>query len=53
MRGSEVFSGQVCNPVLDLIMTRRADAAPLEVKEVENCKFVIAAITEFGEVWGV
>ena len=53
MRGSEGFSGQVCDPVPELIMTRRDKAAPLAVKGVADCKFGIAAVTVFGKVWGI
>ena len=53
MRGSEGFAGQVCDPVPELIMTRRDEAAPLSVEGVENCKFGVAAVAVFGKVWGI
>ena len=53
VRGIEGFSGQVCDPVLERIMTRRDKAALLTVDVVENFKFRVAAVTVFGEVWGL
>ena len=50
MRGGEGFSGQVCDPVPEVIMTRHEEAAPLAVEGVENCKFGVAAVTVFGKV---
>ena len=32
---------------------RRDEDAPLEVKGVANFKFGIAAVTVFGEIWGI
>ena len=53
MRRSEGFSGQVCDPVPELVMTRRDKSAPLEIKGVENGKFGVASVTVFGEVSGL
>ena len=50
--GSEGFSGQVCAPVLELVMIRCDEAAPLAIEGVANGKFGVAEITVFGEVWG-
>ena len=53
MRGSEGFSVQVGNPVPELVMTRRDKASPLAFEGVANVKFGVAAVTVFGEVWGI
>ena len=53
VRGSEGFYGQVCDPVPELIMTRRDEAAPLAFESVEDCKFGVAAVKVFGEVCGI
>ena len=34
-------------------MTHRDEAAPLSVEGAANDKFGVAAVTLFGEVWGV
>ena len=36
VRGGELFSGQVRDPVLDLVMTLRDEAAPLAIKGVTD-----------------
>ena len=53
MRGSEGFSGQVCDPVPELIMTRRDKAALFVFKGVANSNFGVATITVSGEVWKI
>ena len=53
MRGIEGFAGKVNDPVPELIMTRRDEAAPLSVKGVANSKFGLASVTVFGEVRGI
>ena len=50
MRGGVGFVGQVCDPVLELIMTRREKASPIAVKVMANFKFGVTDITVFGEV---
>ena len=47
------MSGQVYNPIPELIVTRRDKAAPLAVEGVENGKFGVAVVTLFGKVWGL
>ena len=49
--GGEGFSSQVYDPVPELIISRRDEAAPLAVKGVADCKFAIAAVTLIGKVW--
>ena len=53
MRGSEGFSGQVCNTFPELVITRSDKAAPIAVKGVTNVKFGVAAVTIFEEIWGI
>ena len=53
MRGGEIFSGQVCNPLTDLIVTRRDKAALLTVEGLAYSKGGVAAVTLTGEVWGI
>ena len=53
VRGSEGFSGQVYDPVPDLIMTCRDKATPIAVQGMANGKFGVVAVTVFGEVWGI
>ena len=48
MRGSEGFSGQICDPVLELVITRSDESAPLAVEGVADGKFGVAAVTLFG-----
>ena len=43
VRGSECFSGQVCDPVLELVMTRCDKAAPLAIKGV-NIYFLVSTV---------
>ena len=53
MRGSEGFSGQVCNPAPDLVMARCDEAYPLAIEGTTNGEFGVADVTVFGEVWGI
>ena len=53
MRGSEGFSGQVCDPVPKLVMTRRDKATPLEIEGVTDFEFGVAAVAVIGGVWGL
>ena len=53
MRGSEGFDGQIYNPVPELVMARRDEATPLEIKGAANGKFGVASVKVFGEVWGI
>ena len=53
MRGSEIFAGQVYDPILELVMTHCDEAAPLAIEGVTNGEFGVASITVFGEVWGL
>ena len=53
MRGGEGFAGQVCDPFLYLVMTRRENDVPLAIKDVTNGKFGVAAVTVIGEFWGI
>ena len=50
--GGEIFAGQICDPVPELVMTRRNDAFPLAIKGVIDGEFGVAAVTVIGEVWG-
>ena len=53
VRGGESPACQIRNPVMDLIVTRRDKATPLAVEGVANGNFGVAAVTVFGEVWGL
>ena len=53
MRGGECFSGQVRDPVLEIVMTRRDKADPIKIEGVKNIKVGVAAFTLRGEVWGI
>ena len=53
MRGGEGLERQIRDPVTDLIVTRRDKAAPLAIKGVAYGESGIAAVTVFGEVWGI
>ena len=48
-----MISGQVYDPVTELVMTRLDEAAPLAIEGAENRKFGVAAVTVVGEVWGI
>ena len=52
MIGGESFHGQICNPITEIVVTRRDEAAPLTVEGVVNRKIGVTAVTEIGEVWG-
>ena len=52
MRGGELFSGQVRDPVMELVMTRRDQVAPLTIKGVEFRKFSVLAVTVMGRYGG-
>ena len=47
------FAGQVRNPTMDLILTRRDKAAPISVKGMENGEGGVVDVAEFREVWGI
>ena len=47
------FSSQVRKPVTELIVTRRDKADPLAVKGMAYGEIGVAAVTLFGEVWGL
>ena len=53
MRGGNIFSGQVCYPILDLVMTRCDKATPLAIKAVTDGEFGVASVKVIGEVWGI
>ena len=53
VRGSESHACQIRDPVTELIVTRRDEATPLEVEGVATGKPGVAAVTVFGEVWGL
>ena len=53
MSWSKGFSGQVRDPVTDLIVTRCDEADPLAVEVTENGECGVVAVTEFREVWGL
>ena len=53
MRGGEIFSGQVLNPVTELVVMRHDKAAPLTVEGVVYRKGGVASIVVTGEVWGI
>ena len=50
VRGGEVFAGQVCNSVPDLVMTRPYEAAHLAFEGMITGEFGIAAVTVIAEV---
>ena len=51
MRGDESFSGQVGDPVTDLVMTRHDRADPLTAKVMAYRKGGVAAAAVMREVW--
>ena len=53
MGGSEGFSGQVCYPVTELVVTRRDEADLFAVKGVTDGELGLAAITVCWEVQGI
>ena len=48
VRGVESFAGQICDPVPELVMTRRDESAPLAIKGVTNGEFGVASVTVIG-----
>ena len=48
MRGSEIFAGQVYDPILELVMTHCDEAAPFAIEGVTNCEFGVTAVTVIG-----
>ena len=53
VRGGECPARQICNPITELIVTRRDEATPLAVEGVANGKPGVAAAVVFMEVWGI
>ena len=53
MRGGESLDRQIHDPVTELIVTRRDETTPLAIKGVANRESGVAAVTVFGEVWGL
>ena len=53
VRGGEGFAVQVCDPVPEIIMTRRDEAAPIEIEGMTNSGFGVAAVKVIGEIWGL
>ena len=51
--GGEGFARQVCDPVPELVMTRRNEAVPLAIKGMTLGEFGVAAVTVIWEVWGI
>ena len=47
------FSGQVCDPVTELIVMRHEKAAHLVVKGISDGEVGVAAVVVFREVWGL
>ena len=50
---SKGFSGQVLDPVTELVMTLRYNASPLTIEGAANRKVCVAAVTLMVEVWGI
>ena len=53
VRMSEGFVVQVRDPVVELVVTHRDKATPLAVKGMAYGEIGVAAVTLFGEVWGL
>ena len=53
MIGGKGSSRHVHDPITELVVTLRDNAAPLTVKVVAYIKGGVAAITVTGEVWGL
>ena len=51
VRGGEGPARQIRDPVTEIIMARRDEAAPLAIEGVTNGEFGVAAVAVFGEVW--
>ena len=53
MSWSKVFSGQVRDPVTDLIVTQRDEASPISVEGTANIEGGVVAVAEFRKVWEI
>ena len=53
MRGGKIFSVQVRDPVMELVVKRRDKAAPLIFKGIVYSKGGISVVTEVREFWGI
>ena len=53
MSRGESFTGQVHNPVTDLVVTRRDKAALLAVEGMAYGESDVSAIVVMGELWGL
>ena len=53
MRGGEIFTGQVRDPITELVVTRCDKSATLTVKVMANGKGGVTAVTVMREVWGI
>ena len=53
MRGGESLACQIRDPVLELIVTRRDESTPIEIKGVAYGESGISAVAVFGEVCGL
>ena len=53
VRGGEFLARQICDPVTELIVTRRDKATPLSIKGVAYGDWGSAAVAVFREVWGI
>ena len=53
MSRCEGFSGQVRDPVTELVATRRDEAVPLAVEGMSYGEIGVSAAAVFGEVWGI
>ena len=53
MSRGETFSGQFCNPITDIVVTRQDKDAPLAFKGVVDGKNGVAAVAVIREVWGI
>ena len=53
MWGGEGFACHVCEPVTELIVTRRDEGDPITFKGVAYSEIGVAAVTVCGKVWGI
>ena len=53
MSSCEGFSGQFCDPVMEIVVTRRDKAAPLAVEGIPYGEIGVEPVTLFQEVWGL
>ena len=53
MSWREVFSSQIRDPVTEIIMIRHDEATHLAVEGMTDKEGGVAAVTVFGEVWGI